>query len=390
MRLSQLNGRILIVVVVALAAVAVFLAFPGGSGTRTLTAHFSQAVSIYKGSEIEVMGVRIGQVTAVVPEGDTVRVDMEYDDQYKLPADVKAAIVTPTLVSDRFVQLVPAYGGGAALPNGGDIPLARTAVPVELDRIYSSLGDLSEALGPNGANKKGALSELLGAGAKALKGNGQLGHDMLSNLSDAAQVLGDNSGELFGTVENLARFTSTLQANDKTVGQFMTSLSAVSTQLAGERGNLRKALVAIANAVGTVRDFVHDNRSAVTRDVKDLTTTLDVLARQKDTLATVLQLAPLGLGNLTLANDNKTGTVGIRLQTQSLTNLGTMLCNVVSLQKNVPKVAVDGVCKLLTAVLPNVSFPALPAPGGTPGASAAQGAPPAGDLGSLLGPGGTP
>lgn len=387
MRLSQLNGRVLLVVVVALAAVAVFLAFPSGSGTRTLTAHFSQAVSIYKGSEIEVMGVRIGQVTAVVPEGDTVRVDMEYDDQYKLPADVKAAIVTPTLVSDRFVQLVPAYGGGAALPNGGDIPLARTAVPVELDRIYSSLGDLSEALGPNGANKKGALSELLGAGAKALKGNGQLGHDMLSNLSDAAQVLGDNSDELFGTVENLAQFTSTLQANDKTVGQFMTSLSAVSTQLSGERGNLRKALAAIANAVGTVRDFVHDNRSAVTQDVKDLTTTLDVLARQKDTLATVLQVAPLGLGNLALANDNETGSVGIRLRTEALTNLGTMLCNVVSLQKGVSTATADQVCHLLNALLPNVNFPSVTPPGADSGA---QGAPPAGDLGSLLGPGGTP
>ena len=72
-----------------------------------VTAHFSRAVSIYKGSEVRVMGVHIGTVTAVVPEGDRVRVEMDYDAEYKLPADAKAAIVTPTLTADRFVQLAP-------------------------------------------------------------------------------------------------------------------------------------------------------------------------------------------------------------------------------------------------------------------------------------------
>ena len=46
-----------------------------------------------------------------IVEGISVRVDMTYSSDYKLPADVKAAIITPTLVADRFVQLVPAYSG---------------------------------------------------------------------------------------------------------------------------------------------------------------------------------------------------------------------------------------------------------------------------------------
>ena len=37
-------------------------------------------------------------------------------------------------------------------------------MPVELDRIYASLRDLSEALGPNGVNKDGTLDHVLAAG----------------------------------------------------------------------------------------------------------------------------------------------------------------------------------------------------------------------------------
>ena len=57
------------------------------------------------------------------------------------------------------------YDGGAPLADDARIGLERTAVPVELDRIFSSLNDLNVALGPEGANKNGALSRLL-AGAE--------------------------------------------------------------------------------------------------------------------------------------------------------------------------------------------------------------------------------
>lgn len=320
--IARINGRYLVAAALVVVIAGCYLAFYGGSSNRTVTAYFSQAISVYKGTDVDVMGVRIGRVTAVVPDGDQVRVEMEYEGKYKLPQGVKAAVITPTLVADRFVQLAPAYGGGTPLASGGSIPLSRTAVPVELDKIYGSLADLTEALGPNGANKKGALSDLLHASAQALKGNGELGNETIAKLSQATTTLGDNSDAIFGTVGNLAKVTATLQANDQVVGQFMTRLSKVSTQLAGERGDLRQALVAIADALGVVRSFVHDNRKAVVDDVKGLTTTLGVLAKQKKTLATVLQLAPLGLGDLTDAFDEETGTVGIRLQLNpTITNL---------------------------------------------------------------------
>ena len=99
-------------------------------------------------------------------------VTFSYDEKYRVPASAKAAIVAPSLVSDRYVQLLPVYEAGPALAAGTRIPLERTAVPVELDRVSQSLDDLMVALGPDGANKNGALNELLRTSAANLDGNG--------------------------------------------------------------------------------------------------------------------------------------------------------------------------------------------------------------------------
>ena len=148
--------------------------------------------------------------------------------------------MTPTLTADRFVQIAPAYTGGAVMADNAKIALPETGTPVELDRIYQSLSDLTQALGPNGANKNGALDALLTAGTKALKDNGKLGNETLLNLSAAVQTFGDNSGPLFNSVENMSKFTDTLAANDRLVDQFMGDLTSVSSQLAGERDEPRQ------------------------------------------------------------------------------------------------------------------------------------------------------
>ncbi|MCW2846370.1 MAG: hypothetical protein JWR90_344 [Marmoricola sp.] len=343
----------LVVGVALILLFAAFFVFQGGPKSRTVSAYFDRTVSIYKGSELRVMGVRIGTVTAVVPEGDRVRVAMKYDSEYKLPADAKAAIITPTLTADRFVQIAPAYTGGAQLPDNAKIALKQTGTPVELDRIYQSLSDLTQALGPNGANKNGALDDLLTAGTKALQGNGKLGNQTLLNLSAAVQTFGDSSGPLFDSVKNMSQLTDTLAANDRVVNGFMSDLTSVSTQLADERGNLRKALAALAAAVGTVRSFVKDNKGMVETNVRQLSDVLGVLAKQKESLNTVARLGALGLSNLTLAYDQKSGSIGARVQFGPTgSSLGNVLCDVVQNSK-VPNA--DFTCNLLKAIVAPVT-----------------------------------
>ena len=346
--LDRITGRLLAGAVALVLLASAYLVFSDGPATRTLTAHFDRTVAIYPGSEVRVMGVRIGKVTAVVPEGDSVRVDMTYDATYKLPAAAKAAIVTPTLVADRFVQVFPAYTGGQQMADGADIPLDHTQVPVELDRIYKSLGDLSRTLGPrNGKPGTGALNDVLSAGAKALGGKGKLGSQTIRDLADVMDTLGRNKGPLFDNVRQLASITDTLAANDDVVNGFIKDLTSTSSQLNGERDELRQVLAALADVLGTVRGFVKENRTTLTKDVTRLTTVVRSVEKEKDSLGLVVQKGALAMGNLALAFDPVTGTFGSRLQlTPAFERPDQLLCGVLKVNK-VPQ----SVCDLLTSLL---------------------------------------
>jgi phospholipid/cholesterol/gamma-HCH transport system substrate-binding protein len=381
------NGRrnvVASVIVLALLGAAWLLPFQADE--RTVTAHFPQSIGIFEGSDVTIMGVSVGRVQKITPDGNSVKVEMTYSGDYKLPSDVKAAIITPTLVADRFIQLVPAYSGGPALADGGDIPLDRSVVPVEMDRIYRSLNELTTALGPNGANKDGALAKVLKSSADSLEGNGQLGHDAIANLASAARTLGDNSPELFASVESLASITDTLAKNDKDVSRFLKDLAKVSDNLAGESDELQEALEAIARAVSVTQSFVHDNKKLLASDLEKLGHTLSSITKYKKSLQTTLDVAPLGISNLGLQFDTVSAGAGIRLQLgPEITDLPSILCNFI-LNSAAP--LPDAVCPLLKALLPaslfqtvggavtNAGVPDIPSlTGGLPSANASGATP---------------
>lgn len=304
---------VLVLVVVA----AVWWLFLGAN-ERRITAYFSSAVGIYSGGDVRVLGVPVGTVDEVVPQGKDVRVTMSVERDTRVPADAGAVLVSPSVVSDRYVQLAPVYRGGPAMEDGTVIPKQRTATPVELDQVYSNLNDLTKALGPQGANENGALTDLLNTGAKNLQGNGQAIADSLSHLGEAGKTLSGNSKELFATVDNLQKFTSMLADNDGRVREFNTQMQQVSGFLAGEREDFGAAVAELSDALGKVDAFVHDNRSAVKSNVDQLRSVSQVLVDEKAALNESLTNTPLALGNLANAYNGASGTLDIRADLNEL------------------------------------------------------------------------
>lgn len=374
-----LSRRMQVIGVALIAAMLMLVAWVvvPGEPSRTVTVHFDRAVGVYKGTHVRIMGVRVGEVTSVVPEGNSVRVQLKYDSEYKLPADAKAAVVTPTLVADRYVQVFPAYSKGPAMPDHGDIPLSRTQTPIELDRMFKSLDDLAVTLGPKSGSTKGALDNLLSAGAKALDGNGALGSKTIRNLSNAAEVFADNRGPLFDNVRALAQITDTLAQNDSTVQTFVKDLSSVSGQLAGERDELKDVLASLARVLGSVQGFVHENRATLGKDINLLSSLLERVDRQKDALGLVVQKGSLAMSNLALAFEPSTGTYGSRVQVapglqfrpdqflcQTLVNIGTpeSICATLTnlLQPILPTTSGQSTTTQKPAKQPTASAPVTP------------------------------
>ncbi|MFN2524475.1 MAG: MCE family protein, partial [Mycobacteriales bacterium] len=300
----------------------------GGSEQKKLTAQFDRTVGLYVHSDVRVLGVRIGEVTAIKPEGKSVRVDMVYDAKYKLPADAKAVVVSPSIVSDRYVQVTPVWRSGPTLPSSFELPQDRTAVPVELDQIYSALDELNRAIGPNGANKSGALSRLLDVSAQNLKGNGQLLNTTLADLSKAVETLSTSREDLFGTVDNLQDFTTTIANSDNTVRQFNADLADVAAQLSGERQDLATAIRQLSLALGEVATFVRQNKAGLTDNVRDPASITGTLVKQKRALEEFLDNSAVALGNLQLAYNPRSGTLDTRDNNSNQQNQNTLLCTV--------------------------------------------------------------
>ena len=302
-------------IIVALLAAAAVVMFQGEE-RKTLTAHFPRTVSIYEGSDVRVLGVPIGTVDTVTPSGTDVVVTMSYDAKTEVPANAEAVIIAPSIVGDRFVQLTPAYEEGEVLADGATLTEDQTAVPLELDQIYSSMDRLTVALGPTGANRNGALSDLLETTAANFGGQGEQFHQTIQDFSKFTQTLDRNKEELFGSARALEGFISTLAENDQTVRQFNQSLGDVATMLEGERGELKESLRNLAVAMGEVSTFVKENRDSLGRNIKGLNRVAKVLVKQRGALDEVLQNGPLALNNLYLTYNPQAGTLDTR------TNLG--------------------------------------------------------------------
>lgn len=320
-----------VVGVVVLALVGGLVLFWPGPDKNRVTAHFVRTVGLYPGSEVRILGIGVGEVLEVTPEGESVRVVLEYDAEYEVPADARAAVISPAVVSDRFVQLLPVYSeGDPVMQDGAEIPLDRTAVPVELDRIYSSLDDLMVALGPEGANSEGALTRVLETGAANLDGQGEQLNQTVSDLSQALGTLSGGEEDLFSTVKNLQVFTTTLAENDQDVRTLNANLATVSDQLAAERDDLALALKNLAIALQEVSTFVQDNRQVLGDDIKALEEVTAVVASQQAAVAETLSAAPTALSNLQMAYNNKSGTLDTRNNDAQVDHPDLFVCSLLS------------------------------------------------------------
>ncbi|QIS06395.1 MCE family protein [Nocardia brasiliensis] len=301
--------------------------------TTKITAYFDRSVGIYEGSDVRILGVPVGSVDSVEPQGDQVKIVMSVERRFDVPADARAAQITPSIVSDRYIQLTPVYTGGPKMSRTATIARDRTVTPVEVDQLYKSITELSDALGPNGANKEGAVNDLVRTGAANLDGNGEALANSLTQLSKAAKYLSDARGDIFDTVKNLQTFVTMLAENDAQVRQFNVQLADLSTFLAGERDDLGAALNLLSVALGDIARFIDNNRELIASNAEGLTTLTETLAKQRDDLAAALPVLPVALSNLINIHNAESGTLDMRANFTDLQDPFGVMCKLVDVSK---------------------------------------------------------
>ena len=290
---------------IGLAAVLVLTFIAGVAAVRhsfaetrktTVVAYFANSNGIFVGDEVRILGVAVGRINKIEPRPTRVKITFSYDSKYQVPADAKAVILSPSLVTARAIQLTPAYTGGPQMANDAVIPQERTAVPVEWDDLRQDLKKLTQMLQPT-RNGVSPLGSLVTTAANNLRGQGPTIRDTIVKLSQAVSALGDHSNDLFSTVKNLSILVSALQSSGDLMRQLNQNLASVTASLSNDPNEVANAVAALGDVVGDVRNFVADNRDALGTTSDTLASVSATLNQSLDEIKQALHTAPTELQN---------------------------------------------------------------------------------------------
>lgn len=291
--------------------------------------YFENSIALFPGDDVRILGVPVGRVEKVVPQPDGVKVSFWFDRKYKVPADAKAAILSPMLVTGRAIQLTPVYSTGPTLKDGAVIPRDRTAVPVEWDEVRVQLKRLTELLAPTEPGGVSTLGSFINTTADNLRGQGGAIRETILKLSQAMSVLGDHSGDIFATLRNLSILVTALRGSSDLLSQLNNNLASVSGVLADDPGKIGDAFVEMNSVIGDVKTFVDENGDTIGTTADKLASISTALNESLDDIKQTLHIAPTTVQNFNNIYEPANGAFTGALAVNNFANPISFLCGAI-------------------------------------------------------------
>jgi phospholipid/cholesterol/gamma-HCH transport system substrate-binding protein len=291
--------------------------------------YFANSNGIFVGDEVRILGIEVGHIDAIEPEGNRVKIRFWYDSAYKVPANANAVILSPALVSARAIQLTPVYRGGPLMTDNSVIPRERTAVPVEWDDLRAQLDRLGQTLQPTQPGGVSSLGALVNTAADNLRGEGANIREAVIRLSQTFSALGDHSGDVFSTVKNLSLLVSALQDSTDLMRLLNGRLAAVTQLLADDPDEVAHAIKDLNVAIGDVHSFVAENRDAIGLTSDRAASITQALVDSIDDLKQTLHVAPNTLANFANLYHPALGGSQASLAINNFANPITFLCGAI-------------------------------------------------------------
>jgi phospholipid/cholesterol/gamma-HCH transport system substrate-binding protein len=326
------NARTLVAVALALllvAGVAVLFRTTDTINRTNVVGYFENSNGIYVGDDVRILGVNVGRIDKIEPQPDRVKISFWYDSKYKVPADANAAILSPTLVTSRALQLTPVFTGGPVMADNAVIPRERTVVPVEYDTFRQQLERLAKELQPTEPGGVSPLGSFINTTADNLRGQGANIRDTVIKLSQAFSALGDHSTDIFSTVKNLSILVSALQDSTTLMRQLNQNLATVTGVLADNPNEIADAVRDLNSVVGDVQSFVADNRESLGTTSDKLAGITQALTDSLDDVKQFLHVAPSAIQNYINIYQPAQGAASAILAVNNFADPITFLCGAV-------------------------------------------------------------
>lgn len=297
--------------------------------TTRMVAYFDNSTGIYPGDSVLILGVRVGKIERIDPEPQRARITFTVDRKYPIPSDVRAVIISPTLVTSRAIQLTPVYNGGPVLGDDAVIPQNRTAVPVEYDDLREQLQKLSKSLEPTAPGQPSPMGAFINTAADNLRGEGDQIRDAIIHLSQAVSAFGDHSDDVFTNVRDLSTLVSGLQSSTTLMRELNTNFAAVTSVLANDPDEVGRAVADIDAVAADIQHFVAENKEPLGLATDKLSSLTTTLVDNRDEIKQLLHVAPNALGNLNSIYTPATGAISGALAFNQFANPVSFLCGAI-------------------------------------------------------------
>lgn len=269
--------------------------------TLTVSADFAATDGIYPGNEVQILGVPIGAVRSLEPRGPVVRVTMDVASDSRIPAQAQAFIMSPEVISDRFIELSPAHTGGPVLDDGDVIPAERAHAPVRWDQLMSSMDTILSALGPGGLNQSGDLGSVLHDAAGGLGGQGQKFREAVNTVARASDVVAGNKDDLALLIKNLDGLVRVLVEKKATLDSLRGTVSNANSRFGLDQVDLNTTIGRLSTVLTQVAGLVEQHGGELTGTLSNVAGTSSTLASHQADLAQILDTLPLTFGNFSNA-----------------------------------------------------------------------------------------
>ncbi|MFI7606257.1 MCE family protein [Micromonospora sp. NPDC049366] len=256
---------------------------------RSYEAAFSDASGLAAGNEVRVAGVRVGAVTAVeLARGPQPYVRVRFrvdDDGVRLGRETGATIRIKTVLGQKYLALAPA--GPDRLPEGGRIPLDRTAAPFDVVQAVTGLADTLDHVDTDQlADAFRTLTETFADTPVSVNSS-------LVGLSRLSRTVAERDAELRSLLDRARRVTDVLATRDEEFRRLVADGEALLAEVSRRRDAIHRLLVGTDELATELSGLVADNRAQLEPALRKLRDVVAVLQRNRDELEqTVRRMAP--------------------------------------------------------------------------------------------------
>lgn len=267
------------------------------------------------GADVTFRGVTVGQVRSVDHDGEQARLSVALDPEQvkRIPADVRAQILAPTVFGAKYVELV-------AGPSPGAVPIADGAVvrsaevDTEVNDVFASLVSLLRSIDP------AKLNATLGALATTLDGRGDETGAYLTQLNDYLTAFNPSLGDLEQVVADTGPVVDGYHAATPDLVRLLDNARVTSATLVDRHAALDAFFADVTGLAGNARTFLADNETGLRSALGNLTPVTGLLARYSPVFPCLFGQINRARSYMEATAGTKSAAIGLYVQLQPAQN----------------------------------------------------------------------